>query len=616
MRRALLAIAGGALGSIFAAQGCSSTPVTPPKDSGPTSQCPLEAGAPEDLPRPARHTPMWAFEPWISKDISDAADTRAFVGGFEQRGIPVGVVVLDSPWETNYNTFTPSPSRYPGFASLVGELHKKGMKIVLWTTAFVNESSFDLEPGGDRYDGPAPKLDEGRACGYFVNGGDGSFWWKGRGASVDFFNAAARAWWHRQQDQVLDLGGGEGIDGWKLDFGENYINAPTITTAAGDKTLQEYSEAYYADFLAYGVKKRGPQFLTMTRAWDESYQWKGRFYARKEDSPVSWMGDNRRDFFGLADALDEMFRSASAGYTVVGSDLGGYLDRDDKNLTTEIPYDHAALCRWVAVGALSPLMQLHGRANLTPWTVPTDPDAFVALYRKWATLHHELVPFLYSATEEMLAGRGAVVAPIGQEADWKNDYRWVLGGALLVAPVLDATGVRDVALPAGARWFDWNDPAGAAKDGGTTLSAYDAKDLAKAPLFVREGAIFPARVSSDVTGLGTAAAAGALTWAAWPGAKETFTLHLEDGTTTTATSERTVQNTHITLSRAPERAILRVRLDAAPSSVTVGGAASPSLADSAAFDAAQSGWWWDATRKLAWVHVAQSAGSVDAVLAP
>jgi hypothetical protein len=60
-------------------------------------------------------TPRWAYQPWISKDISTGPDTYDFVGGFESRGIPVGVVVLDSPWETNYNTFIPDEDRYPKF---------------------------------------------------------------------------------------------------------------------------------------------------------------------------------------------------------------------------------------------------------------------------------------------------------------------------------------------------------------------------------------------------------------------------------------------------------------------------------------------------------------------
>jgi alpha-glucosidase (family GH31 glycosyl hydrolase) len=601
----------------IAAGACSTSRPTTPQDGGTPSACTFDAGPPEDVPSPAIHTPAWAFEPWISKDISNDADTRDFVEGFRQRDIPVGVVVLDSPWATNYNTFVPNPSRYPAFEKLVSDMHAKAVRVVLWTTAFVNESSFDLEPGGDRYDGPAAKLEEGRACNYFVNDGDGYFWWKGRGATVDFFNPGARTWWHRQQDRVLDLGNGEGIDGWKLDFGESYVTAPAFQTAAGQKTLQEYSEAYYADFQAYGAKKRGKAFTTLVRAWDESYQFTGRFFARKENAPITWMGDNRRDFVGLADALDEMFRSAKAGYVVVGSDVGGYLDRDDKQLTVEIPYNHPAFCRWVALGAMSPFMQLHGRANLTPWTVPVDPTGFVALYRTWATLHHELVPFFYSVTEEAYAKAGTILVPQGNEVAWKGDYRFVLGGAFLVAPILDATGKRDVALPAGARWYDWNDPTAAAKDGGTTVLQYDATDLSKMPLFVREGAIVPARVGNDVTGLGTAASKAALTWAVWPGAtKESFVLHDEDGTTTTATAERTVQTTRIALSRTPERAILRVRVDTAPSTVTVAGTTSVTLADRTAFDATTAGWFHDAAKHLLWVHVPPNATATEILAAP
>lgn len=73
-------------------------------------------GEPEaPIPDAKPHTPRWAFRPWISKDISNGPDTYAFVKGFEDRDTPVGVVVLDSPWETNYNTFVPNPKRYPDF---------------------------------------------------------------------------------------------------------------------------------------------------------------------------------------------------------------------------------------------------------------------------------------------------------------------------------------------------------------------------------------------------------------------------------------------------------------------------------------------------------------------
>ena len=74
--------------------------VTDPFDAGTTPDtggpaCTFEPGEPESIPDPERYTPRWAFEPWISKDISDGPDTYAFVDGFLDREIPVGVIVLD-----------------------------------------------------------------------------------------------------------------------------------------------------------------------------------------------------------------------------------------------------------------------------------------------------------------------------------------------------------------------------------------------------------------------------------------------------------------------------------------------------------------------------------------
>jgi alpha-glucosidase (family GH31 glycosyl hydrolase) len=565
---------------------------------------------PAPLPTPAIHTPRWAFSPWISKDISTTDDSYDFVRGFRDRDIPVGVLVIDSPWETNYTTFVPNPERYHDFGRLVADLRADGVRVVLWTTQMINSTSVDLEIGGDAYDGPSPNLAEARARGYLVNGGQEYFWWKGFGAGLDFFNPEAVRWWHAQQDLVLDLG----VSGWKLDFGESYIEEPELTTHAGVVTHQEYSEEYYRDFWAYGVHRRGAEeFVTMVRPYDKSYQFPGRFFARPEHAPVCWVGDNRRDFVGLADALDHIFRSAQAGYVVLGSDIGGYLDHDDVDLSVGIPWDTEVFARWTAVGAFSPFMQLHGRANITPWTVPDHTDEVVALYRYYATLHQELVPFFYSLAEEAYAGGGTIVVPQGDEASWPGDYRYLLGQAFLVAPILAAGGQRDVLLPAGARYFDFNDPQAAPLEGGTTVG-YDAAAWDRLPVFVREGAIVPLDVASAVTGLGTAASAGHLTVLAWPGATEsTFVLHDTDGEVVTLTAGGDGTTARLALSRAPRPVLARLRLAAAPTSVTAGGAAVSLLGSREELDAAATGAWVEPGTDFVWIKAPAQEAPLELV---
>ncbi|MBL8939068.1 MAG: hypothetical protein JNM69_31185 [Archangium sp.] len=560
-------------------------------------------------------TPRWAYQPWISKDISTGADTFDFVSGFEQRDIPVGVVVLDSPWETNYNTFIPNESRYPNFEDMVANLHGRNVRTVLWITQMLNDASLDVEVGGDTYPGPADGFNEAKRRGLFVNEGKTHFWWKGTGGGIDFFNDEAKTFWHAKQERVLKV-----IDGWKLDFGEEYLREGNqlttpatdvvVKTKQGDKSLQAYSEAYYEDYLTHARSVRGDQFLTMVRPYDRSYGYPGRFFARKEHAPIGWVGDNRRDWVGLEDALDHMFRSAKAGYVAVGSDLGGYLDVDDLNVTgPKIPFSQTNFARWTAMSAMSAFMQLHGRGNLTPWTVPERADETVALYRYWAKLHVQLGPYLFSTGEAAYRGQGDVILrPLGAESAWPGDYRYLLGNGFLVAPILNDTGRRDVALPEGARFFSWWDESAAPLEGGRTLANLDFTDRTRIPIFVKEGAVIVADVKDATTRLGSAAHAGKATVLTWPAATETsFTVYEDVEADSYAI---TVRQGQVKLGAVKRGAFVQIWSDTAPTSVSLDGKALSQRSSKAELDAAADGYVVTAGSKLFWVQVpAQASGA-------
>jgi hypothetical protein len=227
------------------------------------------------------------------------------------------------------------------------------------------------------------------------------------------------------------------------------------------------------------------------------------------------------------------------------------------------------------------------------------------------------VPFFYSLSEEAIAGRGPrLVNPVGAEASWPGDFRFVLGDALLVAPLVGPSPTRDVELPPGARWVDlWHEDE-APYEGGSTVSAWTSPDRVQVPLFVREGAIVPLAVEDDVNGLGTSASRGARTVLVFPGPSGArFTLH--DGPSpTTIDAQATQGGATVTLSDVSTTTLLRVRAERAPSSVSADGAPLPARASRAALDAGADGWFYETAKRAAWVKLAQRPGGVTAALAP
>lgn len=575
---------------------------------GDAPDCEVERRAEDDAVAPPIHTPRWAFRPWISKDISTGEDTRAFLQGFVDRDIPVGVVVLDSPWETQYNTFVANPDRYPDFAGMVSDFRDQDVRVVLWTTQMINYSSYDLESSGDVYLEPSPDYDPAVQCGYFINDGESFNWWKGAGGAIDFFDPDARAFWHRLQDPLFDMG----VAGFKLDFGENYIDAD-IVSEEGPKTLQEYSEAYYEDFYAYGNARAEPdEFVTMVRPYDKSYQFEGRFFARPEHAPVAWVGDNRRDYIGMKDALDHIFRSALEGYVVVGSDLGGYLDRDDVDLMDLVPLERNTFMRWTAMSAMTPFMQIHSRGNLEPWTFPEDPETVTDTYRYWSKLHNELVPFFDSVAIAQYGGADIrMIEPVAAEADWETDWRYWLGGALLVAPITDDTGTLDLEIPDDGEYYDLFDPDAVAVPAGTVLTALDVSDATRIPVFAREGAIIPMEVGDDVTGFGNENSEECLTVLVYPAAESSsFDVYAnDDSIEVTITAETTEMSADVEVSEHTRPVILRVRHPADAATVELAGVDLVAHATRGDFDVNDSGWFQEGG--FVWVKLsADQAGAV------
>jgi len=153
--------------------------------------------------------------------------------------------------------------------------------------------------------------------------------------------------------------------------------------------------------------------------------------------------------------------------------------------------DTEALIRWTQYAALGTIMQLGGAGpSHNPWdTTLYDPPA-LDVYREYARLHMDLNPYLWT----LALGAGADGTPVTRPAAFVDDCdcddaMFLVGDAILVAPVITAGATtREVVLPSGG-WYDWWTGEHVISDGRTARTV--AAPLERMPMWQRANAIVP-----------------------------------------------------------------------------------------------------------------------------
>lgn len=164
--------------------------------------------------------------------------------------------------------------------------------------------------------------------------------------------------------------------------------------------------------------------------------------------------------------------------------------------------DHRLQARWSQFLSLSAVARSHTQKPWqSRWPEGPDPDyeeeppgeTAEDSIRSALGLRYRLLPYLYRFARQsydtgLPITRPLLLAfpddPACDRDQWP--YEYLLGDAILVAPVLDDTGRTDVYLPAGADWVDFQE--GTTHAGGRAVTL-DTRELARIPIFVRAGAV-------------------------------------------------------------------------------------------------------------------------------
>ncbi|GAA0950638.1 alpha-xylosidase [Virgisporangium aurantiacum] len=438
--------------------------------------------------------PKWAFGTWISSGffVDTQEHVMARAENIRRRDIPCDVLHLDCYWQVDghWSDLQWDANTFPDPEAMLRALTEQGFKVCLWINPYVSHRS--------------PAFDKHRD--HFLKKADGSVYvadvWHGSYPAcgiIDFTNPAAVRWFADDLRALLR----QGVAVFKTDFAEG---VPVDAVAHNGMRGVELHNVYTLLFNDI-VSKTTREIAGHGMVWARSSFLGGQRHS------AQWSGDVNASYPGMASTLRGGLSHGLSGVPFWSHDAGGFHGTPTPDL----------YARWSQFGALSPLVRLHGTTSRLPWDFPADAErhAVDALRLRYA-----LMPYLYSAAVESARTgvpmmRALLVDSPDDPAAWTADLEYRLGADLLVAPMVDPSGVRDVYLPEGT-WLDYwtREP----QQGGRYIRVSQPVD--RIPLFVRDNALITV---TEPTGAIGAEPFADLTVVSWGGGDGRTVLHDVDG---------------------------------------------------------------------------------------
>lgn len=422
--------------------------------------------------------PDWALGPQHARwGFGSEREVRRVVAGYRERGLPLSAVHLDIDHYDGHRVFTVDRERFPDLPGLAKELREQGVRLVT-----IVDPAVKAEPGNAVYD-------SGRAAGVFVRDARGEevrgVVWPGECAYPDFTDPAVREWWGELYEERLR----QGFAGVWHD-----MNEPVSFAPFGDMTLPrsarhaldgrggDHREAHNVYGLA--MARAGYEGLRRLRPDERPFLFSRSGWAGMQRYGGTWSGDVATGWPGLRASLALVLGLGLCGVPYSGPDVGGF----DGSPTPEL------FLRWYQLGAWLPLFRTHaaiGAGRREPWEFGPE----VLEHARAALAERERLRPYFTTLARLARMTGApYVRPLWWGTPEDRVLRdcedaFLLGDALLVAPVLTAgADRRAVRLPRG-RWYDTATGRAYEGPGQVLLDA----PLSRVPVLARAGAVLAVR---------------------------------------------------------------------------------------------------------------------------
>lgn len=371
--------------------------------------------------------PEWSYGLWLSTSFLTNYNEAAILENLERMekcGIKVGVFHFDCFWMKGltWSSFVWDPAYFPDPQGLLQKIQNKGVKVCLWINPYIAEAS--------------PLFEEGARGGYLLKTPEGDVYqedrWQPGLAFVDFTNPAAREWFAGKLRALIRMG----VDTFKTDFGERIPTDVQYFDGSDPERMHNYYTYLYNEtvFNLLREEKGEGQAIVFARSAT----------AGNQKFPVHWSGDNSSTYVSMAETLRGGLSFGLTGFGFWSHDISGFYGTATPDLYK----------RWVAFGMLSSHSRLHGSESVRmPWLFGEES---VEVLRFFTELKLHLLPYLLDVAKEahdhgwpMM--RAMVLEFPNDPACQHLDRQYMLGSALLVAPVFQANGEVSYYVPAG-KW--------------------------------------------------------------------------------------------------------------------------------------------------------------------
>jgi sulfoquinovosidase len=430
-----------------------------------------------------RKLPDWVHNGVILSPMGGTETVRTRLGHARDAGVPVAGLWLQD-WvgtrKTSVGTqlwwnWVLDETYYPGWRALVEDVEKGGGKVLIYINPFLATDT-----------GHNQLFEEASAKGYLVQHADGSpYLIRNSSFSVgmiDLSNPGTRSWIKGIMKTNM---AGVAAGGWMNDFGEALpFDAKLYDGADPAVWHNRYPEEW---------QRLNREVIEETGHGDNMLFFSRSGYTQSPGiSTLFWLGDqimSWNEYDGIKTAVVGMLSGGISGFSLMHSDIGGYLVLKIDIAGDPIPIINRTpelMMRWVELSAFTAVMRTN--EGIAPELSPqfdSTPE-ILAHFRRFGLLYQSLAPYRKKLEiEANTRGLPLVRHPFLHYPDDPNTheirYQFLLGSDLMVAPALDkAVDAVEVYFPQGSTWIDlW-----------TGTDAGQPGEWAKMPALLGKPAVF------------------------------------------------------------------------------------------------------------------------------